>query len=405
MQAALKRAGITAGRHRLRQRARHLDAAGRRARAECGRGCRANAAGKITMSSTKSMRRGICSGAAGAVEAIFSLLAMRDRWRRRRSISTILRSRRRSRAGDLRFGSYEIPAGASMETVLDIVTAGGPSSFRYAATYVLRIEGTGELRLRERIPGTGEIVELETFAYEDGIPDVYRELVESDQINVYRVSIPEGLTSWQIVQGLNQADFLSGEVADIPAEGMLAPDTYEVRRGMDRNVLLAQMRTAQEQILAAAWEGREDGLPLATPEEALILASIIEKETSVPDERGQVASVFVNRLNQGMRLQTDPTVIYGVTNGRGVLGRGIRQSELRDQNPWNTYVIDGLPPTPIANPGRAAIEAALNPDETDYIFFVADGTGGHAFARTLDEHNRNVARWRQIEAERAASGN
>jgi UPF0755 protein len=308
------------------------------------------------------------------------------------------------RAGDLRFGSYEIPAGASMETVLDIVTAGGPSSFRYAATYVLRIEGTGELRLRERVPGTGEIVELETFSYEDGVPDAYRELVENDQINVYRVAIPEGLTSWQIVQGLNQADFLSGEVADIPAEGMLAPDTYEVRRGFDRNELLAQMRASQEQILAAAWENREDGLPLATPEEALILASIIEKETSVPEERGQVASVFVNRLNQGMRLQTDPTVIYGVTNGRGVLGRGIRQSELRDQNPWNTYVIDGLPPTPIANPGRAAIEAALNPDETDYIFFVADGTGGHAFAQTLDEHNRNVARWREIEAERAAAG-
>ncbi|MDG4649794.1 endolytic transglycosylase MltG [Roseibacterium sp. SDUM158017] len=309
------------------------------------------------------------------------------------------------RSGDLRFGSYEIPARASMETVLEIVTAGGPSSFRYAATYVLRIEGTGELRLRERIPGTGEIVELETFAYEDGVPDVYRELVESDQITVYRVSIPEGLTSWQIVQGLNQADFLQGEVADIPAEGMLAPDTYEVRRGDDRNDLLERMRLAQETILAEAWEDREDGLPLASPEEALILASIIEKETSVPDEREQVASVFVNRLNRGMRLQTDPTVIYGVTNGRGVLGRGIRQSELRDENPWNTYVIDGLPPTPIANPGRAAIEAALNPDETEYVFFVADGTGGHAFAQTLEEHNRNVARWREIEAERAASGN
>jgi UPF0755 protein len=308
-------------------------------------------------------------------------------------------------AGDLRFGSYEIPAGASMETVLEIVTAGGPSSFRYAATYVLRIEGTGELRLRERIPGTGEIVELETFSYEEGVPEVYRELVETDQITVYRVSVPEGLTSWQIVQGLNEADFLSGEVADIPEEGMLAPDTYEVRRGEDRADLLARMRAAQEEILAEAWAEREDGLPIESPEEALILASIIEKETSVPEERGQVASVFVNRLNRGMRLQTDPTVIYGVTNGRGVLGRGIRQSELRDENPWNTYVIDGLPPTPIANPGRAAIEAALNPDETDYIFFVADGTGGHAFAETLEEHNQNVARWRQIEAERAASGN
>jgi UPF0755 protein len=308
-------------------------------------------------------------------------------------------------AGDLRFGSYEIPAGASMQTVLEIVTAGGPSSFRYAATYVLRIDGGGELRLRERMPGTGEIVELATFEYEDGVPEIYSDLVAREQITVYRVAVPEGLTSWQIVQGLNEADFLSGEVADIPAEGMLAPDTYEVRRGDDRTELLARMRAAQERILAEAWENRVDGLPLSSPEEALTLASIIEKETSVPDERRQVASVFVNRLNRGMRLQTDPTVIYGVTNGRGVLGRGIRQSELRDDNPWNTYVIDGLPPTPIANPGRAAIEAALDPDTTDYIFFVADGTGGHAFSQTLEEHNRNVAIWRQIEAERAASGN
>jgi UPF0755 protein len=308
-------------------------------------------------------------------------------------------------AGDLRFGSYEIPAGASMETVLEIVTAGGPSSFRYAATYVLRIDGTGELRLRERLPGSGEIVELATFSYEDGVPEVYTDLVEQEQITVYRVAIPEGLTSWQIVQGLNVADFLSGEVVDIPAEGTLAPDTYEVRRGDDRNDILQRMREAQEVILAEVWAGRVDGLPIETAEEALILASIIEKETSVPDERRQVASVFVNRLNQGMRLQTDPTVIYGVTNGRGVLGRGIRQSELRDDNPWNTYVIDGLPPTPIANPGRAAIEAAVDPDTTPYIFFVADGTGGHAFSVTLEEHNENVARWRQIEAERAASGN
>jgi UPF0755 protein len=309
------------------------------------------------------------------------------------------------RAGDLRFGSYEIPAGASMDTVLEIVTAGGPSSFRYAATYVLRIDGTGELRLRERVPGTGEIVELAAFSYEDGVPEIYSDLVEREQITVYRLAIPEGLTSWQIVQGLNRADFLSGEVADIPAEGALAPDTYEVRRGEDRGDILARMQAAQEAILAEVWAERVDGLPIATPEEALILASIIEKETSVPDERRQVASVFVNRLNRGMRLQTDPTVIYGVTNGRGVLGRGIRQSELQDDNPWNTYVIDGLPPTPIANPGRAAIEAAVNPDTTPYIFFVADGTGGHAFAETLEEHNENVARWRQIEAEREASGN
>ncbi|MBY6199833.1 endolytic transglycosylase MltG [Maritalea mobilis] len=305
------------------------------------------------------------------------------------------------RAGDLRFGNYEIPAGASMAEILDIVTTGGPSTFRYLATYVLRIDGTGELRLRERVPGEEALRELADFSYDDEIPAIYRELVESDSINFYRVAIPEGLTSWQIVEGLNRADFLTGEVTEIPPEGMLAPDTYEMRRGADRNELLAQMQEAQAAILAEAWENRVDGLPLASPEEALILASIIEKETGVPEERRQVASVFVNRLNRGMRLQTDPTVIYGITNGQGVLGRGIRASELRAETPYNTYVIDGLPPTPIANPGRAAIEAALDPDETPYVFFVADGTGGHAFAETLAEHNENVARWRQIEAERA----
>lgn len=307
-------------------------------------------------------------------------------------------------ADQLRFGSYEIPAGSSMEEVLQIVTAGGPSQFRYTATYVLRLAGTGELRLRERVPGSGEIVELADFAYEDGVPEVYTQLVESETPMVYRVSVPEGLTSWQIVEGLRAADFLSGEIAEVPPEGMLAPDTFEVRRGQDRQEILDQMMETQEQILAEAWANRQDGLPLASPEEALILASIIEKETSVPEERRQVASVFVNRLNRGMRLQTDPTVIYGITEGRGVLGRGIRASELRAETPWNTYVIDGLPPTPIANPGRAAIEAAVNPDGSPFIFFVADGTGGHAFAETLEEHNRNVARWRQIEAEREAAG-
>jgi UPF0755 protein len=307
-------------------------------------------------------------------------------------------------AEDLRFGSYEIPAGASMEEVLEIVTAGGPSQFRYTATYVLRLEGTGELRLRERVPGSDEAVALADFSYGAGVPEVYRDLVESGTPMVYRVSVPEGLTSWQIVEGLRAADFLSGEIAEVPPEGSLAPDTFEVRRGQDRQEILERMQAAQDAILAEAWATRQDGLPLESPQEALILASIIEKETSVPEERRRVASVFVNRLNRGMRLQTDPTVIYGLTEGRGVLGRGIRASELRSETPWNTYVIDGLPPTPIANPGRAAIAAAVNPDDTPFIFFVADGTGGHAFAETLEEHNRNVAAWRRIEAERDAAG-
>lgn len=304
------------------------------------------------------------------------------------------------RAGDLRFGNYEIPAGATMAEVLEIVTAGGPSSFRYRATYVLRNSGTGQLRLTERDPGTGEVEEIARFAYEEGVPLEYASLVDAGTPMLYRLVIPEGLTSWQVVQGLLAADFLEGEIVDIPPEGMLAPTTIDVNRGDSRLELLAEMQAAQERILAEVWANRAEGIPISTPEEALVLASIIEKETSVPEERGRVASVFTNRLNQGMRLQTDPTVIYGVTNGRGILGRGLRRSELDTETPWNTYRIDGLPPTPIANPGQAAIEAAVNPDDTDFIFFVADGTGGHAFAETLAEHNRNVARWREIEAER-----
>jgi UPF0755 protein len=203
-----------------------------------------------------------------------------------------------------------------------------------------------------------------------------------------------------VVESLKAADFLTGEVATLPPEGMLAPDSYEVQAGADRAELVARMQAAQEARIAEVWAERVEGLPIETPEEALILASIIEKETAVPEERPRVAAVFVNRLRQGMRLQTDPTVIYGVTNGQGVLGRGLRQSELQRETPWNTYVIEGLPPTPIANPGIESLQAAVDPEASDYVFFVArtlDPADGHAFARTLDEHNRNVAAYRTLQ--------
>ena len=195
-------------------------------------------------------------------------------------------TRAADRSGDLRFGNYEVPAGATMEQVLDIVTAGGPSSFRYRATFVLRYSGTGQMRLSERVPGTGEVEEIVRFAYEDGVPEEYAALLEQGVPMIYRLVIPEGLTSWQVVQGLNEADFLDGEIPDIPAEGTLAPATIEVNRGEDRMELIAEMQAAQERILADAWANRSPDLPISTPEEALILASIIEKETSVPEERG-----------------------------------------------------------------------------------------------------------------------
>ena len=267
--------------------------------------------------------------------------------------------------------------------------------------------GVNRLRVqvRELDPASNRFVERAEFDVgEEEAPSIYSE-VRQEQDTRYRIALAEGVTSWQVVESLKGMDVLEGDVAEIPPEGALAPDSYEVRPGDDRITLLQKMQDAQLNRVTDVWASRNPDVPLDSPEELLTLASIIEKETGVAEERGTVASVFVNRLNQGMKLQTDPTVIYGVTRGQGVLGRGLRRSELRRETPWNTYVIAGLPPTPIANPGLASLEAAANPPETPYIFFVADGTGGHAFAETLDEHNANVANWRRIEAERANSDN
>lgn len=304
----------------------------------------------------------------------------------------------------LKFGSYLIGPGASMAAITDIVTAGGAST---CGTEVVYRVGVNRLRVqvRQLDPASGGFVEVAAFDVDGAITDaVYAEKREEPDTR-FRVAIAEGVTSWQIVEALKSLDVLDGTVAKVPPEGALAPDSYELRRGDSRVDVLTRMEDAQLERVSRIWAERAPDVPLQSPEELLTLASIIEKETGVPEERGQVASVFVNRLNKGMKLQTDPTVIYGVTKGQGVLGRGLRRSELRARTPWNTYVIDGLPPTPIANPGLASLQAAANPPQTPYIFFVADGTGGHAFAETLDEHNANVARWRQIEAERANSNN
>ena len=208
----------------------------------------------------------------------------------------------------------------------------------------------------------------------------------------HQVTIPEGATSDMVIDILNREDALTGEAAT-PPEGAILPETYDFQRGEDRAAVLQRMMDARDKLLATLWTKRKAGLPISTPEEAVILASIVEKETGVAGERPQVASVFVNRLLKGMRLESDPTIIYGITRGRP-LGRRILLSELKAPTPYNTYAISGLPPTPIANPGRAALAAVLDPPETDYLFFVADGSGGHAFAATYAEHLRNVEKWR-----------
>ena len=300
----------------------------------------------------------------------------------------------------LKAGSYIVEAGASMQNIVDVVTRGGAST---CGTEIVYRIGVNRLvaQVREVDPAQNQFVEIAAFQPDaEDAPAQYTD-VRASQDTRYRIALAEGVTSWQVVTALRSMDVLRGSIDQVPPEGSLAPDSYEVRPGDQRADVLARMAQKQDLLLAAAWEQRKTDLPLDTPEELLILASIIEKETGVADERRQVASVFVNRLNRGMPLQTDPTVIYGITRGQGVLGRGLRRSELRAATPWNTYVIEGLPPTPIANPGRASLMAAAQPDETDYVFFVADGTGGHAFSKTLDAHNRNVAQWRKIEAERA----
>jgi len=228
---------------------------------------------------------------------------------------------------------------------------------------------------------------------------IMRILVDGQPI-LHPITVLEGMTSWEVVEHLALQPVLTGTVPFVPAEGSLLPETYLVTRGTSRVDVIERMQQAQAQLLEDLWPKRADDLPIASIEEALILASIVEKETGKGDERPKAASVFVNRLNRGMRLQSDPTIIYGITKGEAPLGRRIRRSELDAVTPYNTYKIDGLPPTPICNPGAASIAAVLNPADTEYLFFVADGNGGHSFARTNREHERNVRAWRQIQRER-----
>lgn len=232
--------------------------------------------------------------------------------------------------------------------------------------------------------------------------DVLDTLV-SGKVIEYNLTIPEGLTSDQIVQRLAEFEVLSGTVRQTPREGSLLPETYKVTRGTSREDILRRMARSQQAVLQEIWQKRDPSIPVKTPEELVILASIVEKETGQPDERPRVAAVFVNRLDKKMRLQSDPTIIYGLVRGKGRLERPITRTDITTPTPFNTYAIPGLPPGPIGNPGRASLEATANPAKTKDLYFVADGTGGHVFAETLEQHNRNVARWRQIERQQPAA--
>src|ERR1700720_4734296 len=234
------------------------------------------------------------------------------------------------------------------------------------------------------------------FQKNASLRDVIGTIVEGKVVQ-HAVTVPEGLTSEQIVARLSENDIFSGSVREQPREGTLLPETYKFPRGTPREQVVARMQQAQKRVLTEIWERRSPDLPIRTPEQLVTLASIVEKETGKADERRRVAAVFVNRLRQKIKLQSDPTIIYGLVGGKGTLGRPIKRSEIQQPSPYNTYVVDGLPPGPIANPGRASLEAAANPARTRDLFFVADGTGGHAFSDTYDQHQKNVAKLRTME--------
>jgi UPF0755 protein len=234
------------------------------------------------------------------------------------------------------------------------------------------------------------------FQKNASLRNVIATIVEGKVVQ-HSVTIPEGLTSEQIVARLSDNDIFAGSVREIPREGTLLPETYKFPRGTSRDQVIQRMQQAQKRVLAEIWERRSPDIPVKTPEQLVTLASIVEKETGKPDERSRVAAVFVNRLKQKIKLQSDPTIIYGLVGGKGTLGRPIKRSEIVQPSPYNTYVIEGLPPGPISNPGRASLEATANPARTRDLYFVADGSGGHAFTETYGEHQKNVARLRAME--------
>jgi len=238
------------------------------------------------------------------------------------------------------------------------------------------------------------------FERQASMLDVMKTIVEGRSIQ-YSVTIPEGLTSDQIIQRLKNSQFLTGDLGSVPPEGTLLPETYKVTRGTTREQIIQRMSASQKRLLNEIWERRSPDLPLNSPAELVTLASIVEKETGKTDERSRVAGVFINRLNKKMRLQSDPTIVYGLMGGKGPLGRPLLRTELDEPNPYNTYQIDGLPPGPIANPGRASLEATAHPMHTRELYFVADGTGGHVFSETLDQHSRNVSNLRNAEKQQS----
>ena len=281
-----------------------------------------------------------------------------------------------------------IPHGSGIRDIADVLSREGVIDQPWVF-----VGGVLVLKAREDLKA-GEY----QFKAHSSLRDVVETIVEG-RVVAHQVGIPEGLTSQQIVARLSDDDVLTGGIREIPREGSLLPDTYNFTRGVTREQMIQRMQQAQQRLIREVWDHRAADLPIKTPDQLVILASLVEKETGKPEERTRVAAVFINRLKQKMRLQSDPTIIYGLVGGKGTLGRPITKSELEQATPYNTYLIDGLPPGPITNPGRASLEAAANPARTRELYFVADGTGGHAFSETYEQHQKNVARLRLMETD------
>lgn len=289
--------------------------------------------------------------------------------------------------------SIDVPKGVGLDRVIREMTAARV------------IRDPALFRIWAQILGADRRIKAGEYRFPPGVSQ--REalgIVIAGRSVLRRLTVPEGLTTWQTLERIRQAQGLSGPITLKPGEGALMPDTYLFARGETRDAIVRRMQAAMQEALDKAWAGRTPNLPLRWKGEALILASIVEKETGKPGERARIAGVFVNRLRKGMKLETDPTVIYGLTGGKAPLGRRLLRKDLKIPHRWNTYVHFGLPPTPIANPGREAIEAAVRPMAHDELYFVADGTGGHFFSRTYREHRRDVRKWRKIRRKQEREG-
>ncbi len=295
------------------------------------------------------------------------------------------------------YGGYTRPGPLERDSVLIIKRGSGTSMIAEDLAKASVIDAPLIFKLGARFLSNPAPMKAGEYLFPANVSALHVvEILQRGKTVIRRMTIAEGLTSAEVVAVMRRTEGLTGPLTPFPEEGTLLPETYHFSFGDLRTDVIARMKSLQDQLISELWSARSADLPIETPNEAIILASIVEKETGKKGERARVAAVFINRLRKKMRLQSDPTVVYGITNGYGPLGRPLSRKDLKRETPFNTYVIRGLPPTPIANPGRYAIHAVLHPADTKDLYFVADGKGGHLFAKSLNEHNRNVARWRKI---------